>query len=469
MSLLADAPVNEALIADMYIRIERAEGEIRQLKRMTPSPNVMTARTALTEAIDALDAAESSETRPLISASSATPPHIPWPAKHTEFANSAPATPIELLRVAFNLCPDAAVGFDADGTVRIWNAAATALFGWTADEVIGALPPFLPSDRVEEHASLVRYPRSVFPGQDLATVRRCKEGLLISVRAKVNESPCGGVVFTYREVPPTTDHVSDPRPAMPSPPPRRSTPSTHIEVDASTQHLITLGKAVSGVAHDFNNMLSVIHGYGELLAERLPIDDPLRGVAETIVSTADLGGSVSRHLMGLVHPENGTPAQTDINHILNRVEKLLKSVVGAQIKIGVTLAPRLPMAQVHPAELFQVVLNLLTNARDAIDSTSGMVTIRTATQTIPFNRTGWPTDVRPGDFVVLTVTDTGHGMDSQSLQQLFDPGFTTRQSRHSPGIGLRIVKDILTRAGGHIEVESDPKWGTTIRLYFRKA
>ena len=148
MSLLADAPVNEALIADMYIRIERAEGEIRQLKRLTPQPTVPTARTALTEAIEALDAAESSETRPLVSASASTPPRIPWPAKHTEFANFAPVTPIELLRVAFNLCPDAAVGFDADGTIRIWNAAATALFGWTADEVIGALPPFLRSCNV---------------------------------------------------------------------------------------------------------------------------------------------------------------------------------------------------------------------------------------------------------------------------------------------------------------------------------
>ena len=124
---------------------------------------------------------------------------------------------------------------------------------------------------------------------------------------------------------------------------------------------------------------------------------------------------------------------------------------------------------VTPVSSPSSLISLGVNAACAGPRRPNMVTVRTATQTIPFNRTGWPTDVRPGDFVVLTITDTGHGMDSQSLQQLFDPGFTTRQSRHSPGIGLRIVKEILTRAGGHIEVESDPKWGTTVRLYFRKA
>jgi signal transduction histidine kinase len=219
------------------------------------------------------------------------------------------------------------------------------------------------------------------------------------------------------------------------------------------------------VAHDFNNLLAVIQGYAGLLVEQAAAGSPSRDAADTIVAAAELAGEVSRHLLSVVRPEPGTAPRADVNLLLNRLGRVLKAIVGAQVTLAITPAAELELAAIHPAELTQVLLNLTTNARDAMRG-SGTLTIRTATQPAGPDRSGWPADVPAGEFVVLTISDTGSGMDEATRLRAFDPFFTTK-AKDGHGIGLATIREIVARIGGHVELESEPGWGTQVRVYLR--
>ncbi len=454
----AAAPVSEALVADLYMRVERVEAELRQLQLLTPAalrpaprPPTVAAEAALTD------------TRLMTPVGQPTPV-IRWPVPRLPGPRSAPAAGADLLQAAFDLDPVAAVGLDAGGMVRAWNPAAAARFGWTAAEVVGRPPPFVPADKLDEHRSLRRYPRSVLPGQDFETERCDRAGRRWVVRVQAAESRCGGVVFTFRDPPPDP---TDPRPAGAA----AVDPGRVAEGDAdpALRRYAALGKVAAGVAHDFNAVLTVVRGYAELLTEQLPPGGALVDAAAAVVAAAEQGGAVSRHLMGMVCPELGTPPQADVGHLLQQTDRFFRSLLGAGVELTVAVPVGLPDARVDPAELFQVLLNLAANARDALPPTGGAVTVGTAVVGVPAGRPGWPADVPPGEFVRLAVSDTGHGMSAATRRRLFAPGFTTRPPGVGHGLGLATVKEIVGRAGGHVEVASDPAGGSTFTVYFRRA
>jgi signal transduction histidine kinase len=225
------------------------------------------------------------------------------------------------------------------------------------------------------------------------------------------------------------------------------------------------GRLVAGVSHDFNNLLTIISGHADVIRSELALDHPLRETAELIASTAHTAAGVTRQLLSFCRAER--PAETcpvDVNTAARSMERMLGRLTGGRVTLSMTLAGTVPLIQIDPGQFDQILLNLVVNARDAIQDT-GTITVRTAAATVVPGRPGWPADVPPGEFVVLTVTDSGVGMTEEVKARVFDLFFTTKGDRGT-GVGLSTVKEIVKSAGGHIEVESAPNWGTSVRVFW---
>ena len=227
--------------------------------------------------------------------------------------------------------------------------------------------------------------------------------------------------------------------------------------------LETVGRLVAGVSHDFNNLLTIISGHAEAIRNELPASHPLREPADLIVNAAHTAAGVTRQLVELGKPLHPEPCPVDVNAAVRALERTLERLMG-RVTLTVTLAASLPLVRIDPGQFDQVLLNLVVNARDAIRE-SGDITVRTAAATIAAGRAGWPVEVPLGEFVVLTVTDTGTGMTEEVKARIFDLFFTTKGARGN-GVGLSTVKEIVTTIGGHIEIESSTDWGTHVRTYW---
>jgi len=225
-----------------------------------------------------------------------------------------------------------------------------------------------------------------------------------------------------------------------------------------------VGRLVSGVAHDFNNLLTIISGNADVIRNELPPGHSLKDTAELISNTAHTAAGVTRQLVAFGKPSRPDPCPVDANTALRTIERTLGRLTGGRVSLVLTLAPTLPLIQIDHGQFDQVLINLVVNARDAIPDT-GTITIRTAATTIHQGRSGWPADIPFCEFVVITVTDTGVGMTDEVKARIFDLFFTTKGDRGS-GVGLSTVKDIVKASGGHIEVESAPDWGTSVRVYW---
>jgi signal transduction histidine kinase len=231
--------------------------------------------------------------------------------------------------------------------------------------------------------------------------------------------------------------------------------------------LETLGRLVTGVAHDFNNCLTVISGNAQLIRELLPAGDPLRDRAGEIVSHVGSAAAVARQLVSLGRPIPADTGPTDPNAEIRGLERLLRRVTGEAIEFDVLLAPAVHPIPVGAGAFVQVVLNLVANARDAIPG-RGAVTLRTAEAVVSASRPGWPTGLRAGRYMAVTVTDTGVGMSDAVRARMFEPYFTTKGEAGN-GVGLATVAEVVRTAGGHVEVESAEGWGTSVRVYFPPA
>lgn len=233
------------------------------------------------------------------------------------------------------------------------------------------------------------------------------------------------------------------------------------------QRLETVGRLVAGVAHDFNNLLTVIAGHAELLRDLLPPDEPLRDPTDIIVSTAHTAAGVARQLLVFGKPSVPDPCPVDPNAAVQVVERMLRRLVGDRVQLDVLLAPGVAPIRVDPGQFDQVLLNLVANARDAI-ADAGTVCVRTAEAVVGPDRPGWPATCPTGEYVVLTVTDTGCGMTGEVQARMFEPFYSTKGA-HGTGLGMATVRDIVCGAGGHVEVDSTPGWGTSVRIFWPKA
>ena len=216
------------------------------------------------------------------------------------------------------------------------------------------------------------------------------------------------------------------------------------------QKLEAIGRLAGGIAHDFNNLLTVISGYSNLVSKKMPENDPSRRNLGEVLKAAEQAAILTRQLLTFSRKQEFQPKEINLNDVVSEMAPMLRRLISKQIEIVTELAPDVGSVKVDPSQIHQVLMNLAVNARDAMPK-GGRLTVKTV---------GRDSDV------MLSVSDTGCGMDEETQSKIFEPFFTTKEEGKGTGLGLSIVYGIVQQNGGSISVQSEPEKGTTFKISF---
>jgi two-component system cell cycle sensor histidine kinase/response regulator CckA len=345
--------------------------------------------------------------------------------------------------------PLAILALDVESRVTMWNPGAERLFGWRADEVLGRPLPVVSEDYMEEY---LQRRDEVLGGRRVSGVetrRRRKDGSLVDVLLSTaplqdGSGTTNGVVALLLDV----------------------TERRELEEQLrQSQRLEAVGQLAGGVAHDFNNLLTVITSYAALLLEDLDPSHPRRNDVQEIVKAADRAASLTQQLLAFGRRQLLQPRVLDVNHTVTELQRMLRRLLTTDIELVTVLDPDLCSVRADPGQLEQVLMNLVVNARDAMPD-GGTVTIETANVEIDdgsARRHG--SGVKPGSYVRLAVSDTGHGMDEDTQAHIFEPFFTTKEAGKGTGLGLSTVYGIVTQSGGFVSCASERGRGASFKVF----
>lgn len=230
------------------------------------------------------------------------------------------------------------------------------------------------------------------------------------------------------------------------------------------QRLQTIGELTGGVAHDFNNLLTVIQGNNELLAESLAHDARLAPLTAMISQASERAADLVQRMLAFARRQPLDPRLTDIGALIDNVQLLLRRALPERITINVITAGKLPLVMIDPPLLENALLNLCLNSRDAI-ADQGNVVLEASCSRLDEEYCETHPDAEAGDYVLITVSDSGTGMSDEVKQRAFDPFFTTKNAGAGAGLGLSMVYGFIKQSGGHISVYSEAGAGTVIRMY----
>jgi two-component system, cell cycle sensor histidine kinase and response regulator CckA len=350
---------------------------------------------------------------------------------------------------------DAIVAIDQDGRITEWNPAAERMFGWPRSEALDRpiaetiIPPSL---QARHRRGFARY---LATGDSVILGRRLQ---LTGLRADGSEFP---VELTVSRVP-------SPGPPRFSAFVRDLTDARRLEEQLlQAQKMESVGRLAGGIAHDFNNLLTAIAGYAELARDRaaVPIEvmDDLRQISRAAERAAELTGQ----LLAFSRRQVMQPVALQLGPVLDELAPMLGRLLGEDIRLVVTVDPRLGHVRADPGQLMQVIVNLAVNARDAMPD-GGMLTLEAANVELDAEYALGHAEVDPGPYVVLSVSDTGEGMDEATRARLFEPFFTTKELGKGTGLGLATVYGIVKQSGGHIWVYSEPGRGSVFKVYLAR-
>ena len=368
--------------------------------------------------------------------------------------------------------PDATFIVDTGRRVVIWNRAAEELTGVTREEVIGkgdhiyAVPFFgerrpllidlLDQPDVSCEASYLyvhRQHQAIYAESFVPTLHQGRGAYLWGVAAPIYNRAGEriGAIEMIRD-------VSDIKSA--------ETEKTRLrEMLLQAQKMESVGRLAGGIAHDFNNMLTVILGMVQLTLMKLPPHDPmanrLRVVEETTLRSASLVGQ----LLAFARKQNIAPQTVDLDKAVEEMLPMLRRLIGEHIAIEWRGGAGGWSLWIDPSQLDQLLINLCVNARDAIGA-SGTIVIETCNVDVDASACRHIAESQPGEYVALTVSDNGCGMDEATIAQIYEPFFTTKEPGKGTGMGLATVYGVMRQNGGFIDVHSAPGRGTSFRLYF---
>lgn len=364
-----------------------------------------------------------------------------------------------LLQAIFNQIPDALLVTDAGGRIILCNPAVSDVFEISPEDMIGlefeklcetpaehdklkalvAAPvETLPFGRkAAPHPVLMRYRRKsggTFPAQVMASVLRDQDNAFV------------GVLSLNRDI------------------------SAQIEREEAlhkSQRLEALGQLTGGIAHDFNNLLTIITGNHELLELELETESQ-RDLLTRANNAALMGGRLTNRLLTFARRRRLEPVLIDLNEQVMSMAELLRRTLGENLAFATLLAPRLWLIRTDPSEVENAVLNLAINARDAMPQ-GGKLVLETKNVVLTEQDLVGETGATPGEYVRLTVSDTGVGMSPEVVSRAFEPFFTTKPTGKGTGLGLSVIYGFVHQSGGHVTLESRVGTGTTVSIYLPRA
>jgi two-component system, cell cycle sensor histidine kinase and response regulator CckA len=239
----------------------------------------------------------------------------------------------------------------------------------------------------------------------------------------------------------------------------------HLEDQVrQSQKMEAIGRLTGGVAHDFNNLLAIILGNGRLLLDELAEQDRRREDVDAILEAGNRAAALTRQLLMFSRHQVVRPECLDVNKVVKGVDKMLRRIIGEDVELRLQLAEHAGSVMADAGEIEQVIMNLVVNARDAMP-TGGQLTIETASVTVDEESAELQPDLTAGQYVLLSVTDTGCGMDAETKRRAFEPFFTTKDKAHGTGLGLATCYGIVRGCHGHISVYSEVGMGSVFKVY----
>jgi PAS domain S-box-containing protein len=338
---------------------------------------------------------------------------------------------------------------DPAGVIEYVNPAFERATGYDRDEAIGRNPRILKSGKQGE-AFYRELWETITSGRTWQgrTVNKRKDGKLYTEEATISPVfDAAGRIVNYVAV--KHDITESLRLA---------------EQLQQAQRMESVGRLAGGVAHDFNNMLGVILGYAELAVERVDPSLPLHGDLLEIRKAANRSADLTRQLLAFARQQTVAPRVLDLNETVSGMVKMLKRLIGEDIALVWRPGTDLWPVKVDPSQIDQIMANMCINARDAV-ADIGTLTIETANVVFDDAYCADHSGFSPGEFALLAVSDTGSGMDEESLAHVFEPFYTTKGVGEGTGLGLSTVYGIVTQNGGFINVYSEPGHGTTFKIY----
>ncbi|MBZ5577624.1 MAG: PAS domain S-box protein [Acidobacteriia bacterium] len=344
------------------------------------------------------------------------------------------------------------ISINREGRIVLTNRRAEEMFGYAREELVGArIEILLPESRRAAHGrqrdDYMAQPRIRPMGIGMDLAGRRKDGIEFPVEVSLSniETEQGFFAIAF---------VSD-----------ISQRKTLEEQLLQAQKMEAVGRLAGGVAHDFNNMLTVITGYNRMILDELSPMDPLRGYAEEVLKAADRAAAITNQLLAFSRRQIIQPRVISVNTVVSHTEKMLRRLLGEDIQLVLDLPVGVGNIKADPNQIAQAIVNLAVNARDAMP-TGGRIAVETANVHLDENYVRTHLGVQPGDFVMIAMSDTGYGMDASTRQRIFEPFFTTKMQGKGTGLGLATVYGTVKQAGGDIWVYSEVGQGTTFKLYF---
>ena len=353
------------------------------------------------------------------------------------------------LSIHFEHTPLAVVEWDLQFRVAAWNPSAERIFGYSREEALGQHASFIVPPQFREHVAkiwqeLVRERGGVRSTNDNIT----KDGRTISCEwyntPLVDES--GRVLGAASLAQDVTERVA------------------LEERLRQSQKMEAVGRLAGGVAHDFNNLLTVILGYSQILAEGVPSGSRLADSTAQIKSAADRAAGITRQLLAFSRKQVLSPRVINLNDIMLNLDSLLRRLIGEDIEVLTVPSNDLGSVKADPGQIEQVIMNLALNARDAMPR-GGKLTLETTNEQLDESYAHRHQPAEPGRYVMLAVSDTGHGMSPETQARIFEPFYTTKEVGKGTGLGLSMVYGIVKQSGGYIWVYSEPDRGTTFKIY----
>ena len=354
------------------------------------------------------------------------------------------------LHSAVEQSADMVVITDAEGRIEYVNPAFERTTGYRRGEVVGVTPRILKSGEhgAEFYADLWRSFKAgeVFRG---VMINRKKSGESLVVEKTITP-----VRNSRGEI---THFISNDRDISEV---RRLETALF-----QAQKMDAIGQLAGGVAHDFNNLLMVISSYAELMLDELQPGDRLHRNAQEILGAARRAADLTRELLAFGRKQMQTLQVVNLNEVLQRILRLLPRLIGENIEVHFLGGANLGSVRVDPVQIEQVLMNLATNARDAMPN-GGVLTVETRNIELDESYVHAKNLVRPGEYVLLHVSDTGSGIPSEHLPHIFEPFYTTKEQGKGTGLGLATVYGIVKQSGGYIWASSEPGRGTDFQIYF---